>query len=1723
VLLRGPRLRYAVTTNVAKDGKFGTFGGVFTPSVLTMLGVIMYLRLPWVVGSGGLYVALGIIVVAHVISVSTGLSISSIATDKKVGAGGPYYIVSRSLGLPIGGTLGLALFTGLAFSVSLYIIGFSESFLSNVGIARTANAIRICGSITLVLITVVTLISTEFAIKTQYLILTLIGLSLVSVFLGTPHPPTAGAHLTAPANGPSMAVLFGIFFPAVTGFTAGVNMSGDLRNPNSSIPRGTMAAIAVGLVVYVGLAVYVGLRVPAKMLLEDQDVLIHVAWVPALVVAGIWGATLSSAIGSIMGAPRILQALSTDGITPRWFGKGYGRTNEPRNALVLAFAIAEGGILIAELDSIARIVSMVFLTTYGFLNLSAAIESWASPDFRPAFRIPKSVSVVGAVTAVLVMIQLDLLAMAGATVLMAGLFFYLQRRQLELEAGDAWAGMWSTLIRSGLARLSRSTEKQRNWRPVILMFRSPDSPARRALRSMAKALVAENGIVTDFEITDAKDSATTTADATEDDTQVGVFDKRITCEDRYDTVANICRYHGFASLEPNTLLLPWSTHVHDNERFARLIDGVSELGLNILLFDPGPEEGPRKRIDVWWSPDAGNLRLSIALLRYITREPSFERASVRFLLASTDTSANDYLRGVTRHLLREARFSASIRVINDTLREKRLEEHVLAESIDADLTLLGLPNEMGQLGPEYQASTDHLVETLKGVLLLRAGAAFEESIELAREAAISFLPPGEGEAPAALPDLPIPETPDLARVVSDMAEGYQELVTRFHEDCVRRLHARHLELTRTLIAAVERYFAGIEKAAAGANPRRTRNAANRARSTLLLESKAALDEFREKHLSEQSSILSERIEAFLTTDRVVDRRRRPDELVVHRRREDFAPRANDTDYVRGFKLRRRIASRLSRADGVSYRIPIAQLQDYYFHEASRRALMAAVRRLETDTHQLMVHLGKLLSSTRALESEADDAEALAAALDEQRGQILDRLNELVRRSKEAVGAQQWALLVAAREVASELSVDIDRLDILQLIKKERRLPKDASALRDELREVPQRWEENQARLIELGQLALQLSAFQHRLWAVTIRERDAVLLAVKNGVLSQCEQLQKALEEQAAELDKDDDTAGKELGVHLELAGRFEPKPVIDGLLREAADLTGELPETLMTLTDDSVRALEEGRSEGVEMTELPVRRLVQFLLESQFVAGLQDELDEIPKAEHRAAGVLQDVVRLVTFQLAEAEAAEGAERADLREQLRPVLENGIERVSAESKRLAELVPRIDAAFAERLRGILDGTNAYDLSSTASNLEQHIRMRQGRIAVSGARGLARRALRVARTAMVNVVYRQSEGLLLARQLEADAGHEGTLVDRVSALVARCTPRPEIVESLPFYYRQLFLGQSTMSDAFWVGRAAELARAKRAVAAFRRGTHGALFVTGARGSGKTALCQRIVSDNFAGREVARVQPRPGGSSEPRVFEAALAKALHGRGPVDELLALFPDGSAIVIDDLELWWERSATGLRVVERILELFEQHGRRLLFIVCLSRQTLALLDRLRNFSDRAASVIECAPMPAEGLKNIVTLRHASTGAKFSLGERGEDELGELPLARLFARHFDHSRGVVGAALRGWITHVDKATSDSLVIRTPQPEKWEVLDELRPSWKALLLQLVLHKRMSRVRLERVSGISREELARELDALRRTGLVVETRQRVVEINPFLQHAVSDRFLKQGLLS
>ncbi|MEM7110039.1 MAG: amino acid permease, partial [Bacteroidota bacterium] len=709
---------------MSKQNKFGTFGGVFVPSILTILGVIMYLRLPMIVGEAGLWATIGIIIIAHIISFTTGLSVSSIATDKKVEAGGTYFMISRSLGLPIGGTLGLALFVGLSFSVSLYLIGFSESFLNYWGFETQINNIRLTGSLVLLAVTTLTFISTSLAIKTQYFIMAAIVLSLFSILFGNHDFAPELPNFTNSGSTVPLMVLFGIFFPAVTGFEAGVSMSGDLKNPKNSIPLGSILAIVVGLVVYIGLAFFFAYTVDKVALANDSQILLNISWVPELVIAGIWGATLSSALGSILGAPRILQATAVDKISPKLFAKGYGYTNEPRNALILTFLIAEAGILIGELDVIARVVSIFFITTYGFLNLSAAFEKWTGADFRPEFKVSGWISLAGAAACILVMIQLDLLAMLGAIIILGLLFLYLKRKELTLASGDAWSGVWSSLVKTGLTNLKKDALKSRNWRPNIIMF-CGEKKQRGYLIELGQAISGKLGILSAFNLIKSGEGellVKTHSQLSEDKT--GLFNHTFHTKDVYVGMDEIARVYGFSGVEPNTVLMGWSRGLETKDKFLALVKNLKQYDYNsiFLKYDSARKFGTRRSIDIWWNGSGRTLSLAINLIRYITISQSWAGLQARLLIINPKNDQAESIYNATSRILEGFRENLQIRIVNNEINPVSEQEIIITESEKTDLVIMGISEKDYQsIGLRY----DELSEILSGLgstLLIRAAS-----------------------------------------------------------------------------------------------------------------------------------------------------------------------------------------------------------------------------------------------------------------------------------------------------------------------------------------------------------------------------------------------------------------------------------------------------------------------------------------------------------------------------------------------------------------------------------------------------------------------------------------------------------------------------------------------------------------------------------------------------------------------------------------------------------------------------------------------------------------------------------------------------------------------------------------------------------------------------------------------------------------------------------------
>lgn len=481
--------------------KFSTFGGVFTPDVLTILGVIMYLRLGWVVGNAGLLGAFLIICMAKSVTICTSLSLSSITTNIRIGAGGAYSIIAKSLGLEAGGSIGIPFYIAQTLSAALYIIGFTQGWMM---IFPEHNPQVVMFLAWAVLISI-SYISTTLAIRVQYIVMLVIFLSILSFVLGAFGKELQPLSMVGNFEKAGFWKVFAIYFPAVTGIMAGANMSGDLKDPRKSIPLGTLSAVFVTFAIYLFLAFVCDRFIPVEDLLASPMVMVKYSFMPSLVLAGILAATFSSALGSMVGAPRILQALAKDKTVyaSSLFSK-VTKKGEPRNAILLTGILIVSVLFVGDLNTLASLITMFFLITYGMINLVVFLhQSLGLISFRPTFKVRLFVPLFGALSCGLIMVLINPAFTAVSIVIIVVLYFLLAKKGMKNKGGDLRGGMFLMLAEAVCEVADRFPRHHVAWKPDLLVpVDDPDSWDENL--EFLKAVVNPTGSVYAFTIHDSQ-------------------------------------------------------------------------------------------------------------------------------------------------------------------------------------------------------------------------------------------------------------------------------------------------------------------------------------------------------------------------------------------------------------------------------------------------------------------------------------------------------------------------------------------------------------------------------------------------------------------------------------------------------------------------------------------------------------------------------------------------------------------------------------------------------------------------------------------------------------------------------------------------------------------------------------------------------------------------------------------------------------------------------------------------------------------------------------------------------------------------------------------------------------------------------------------------------------------------------------------------------------------
>ncbi len=730
------------TSSNNKGNQFGAFGGVFTPSILTILGVIMFLRTGYIVGQGGVFLALIILVLAELIVLATASSMSAIATNTPVYGGGAYFLISRSIGPQFGGAIGIILFLAQGLSVPFYIIGFSQSVVQSFPVIKPYLAI--IALLTTLLLFTVAYLSAQVAIRIQYVVMALLTLSLVTMFGGAilRFDPALlmenWSALTTP-DYIGFGNIFAIFFPAVTGILAGINMSGDLKDPGRSLVKGTFAAITVGGIIYGGQMILSGGSQMRTDLLERPfQIYLNQALFgfSFLVMGGVFAATLSSALGSYLGSPRVLQAFARDEIIPFFkpFSRGSSENDEPRAAMLLTFlltliviGLATRTEDIGAFDYVARIVTMFFLSTYAMINLAAFVESFGkNPSFRPRFRkFHWSIALLGLCGSVAAMFIVDVYAALIAISLIALGYFLISRRVYEAAFGDARRGFLFTLIKHSLHRLYKGTVHPKNWRPTMLVL-SGNPETRASLMHFGIWLEAGRGLLTAAVILPGRlaerisDRKKTLQEMDNYFNNEGIsgFSEVLVTEKFDEGLRTLIQAQSIGPIKPNTVLLGWPMQEKRIVPYVRHLSDIHAAGLNILCLIENAKVSfaGSLRIDIWWRGyKNGSLMLILAYL--LTLNWEWKRVKIRVLRHVKSKQEAKKAEENIDYLIGESRVRAEKKVIiSDESFKSVLDKH----SENAELVLFGFSKPDEEKAHEFYKQFTDLTKNFNRVLLVNS-------------------------------------------------------------------------------------------------------------------------------------------------------------------------------------------------------------------------------------------------------------------------------------------------------------------------------------------------------------------------------------------------------------------------------------------------------------------------------------------------------------------------------------------------------------------------------------------------------------------------------------------------------------------------------------------------------------------------------------------------------------------------------------------------------------------------------------------------------------------------------------------------------------------------------------------------------------------------------------------------------------------------------------------
>lgn len=1675
------------------EKKSGTILGVFLPSMLSIVGAIMYLRLSWIVGTAGIAPSLTIVFLSFIISIITGLGLSSIATDQKQKKDGIYHLLSRSMGVPMGSTICITLLIALLFNAAIQIIGISETLLNMPKVASFLNmepcsaSYRIIGSAILLLIFLtIIIVNYTSTSKARIVVISAFLISLISIVAGIatntdirPEMSTAVVERDF-----SWTEIFGIFFPASTGFTIGLTFNSSLKNPHKSILSGTIGAIICSFAIYILTIIALDKFVCPTILTEDSvNFFPSISFSPIITYIAIL-ISLSYIAFSIMAiTPNIVASMAHDKVLPRIFDNNYDRKDKkPINATIVLFIIAECIVLIGDLNTLAYISTISLLTTYTLINLTFVLERWTNSDFKPYVRLSKYIGIIGVIICASTIYQLCEIVSIAIVIIVVTLYFTFRNNNIRIEYGDVWQNVLLSITKASLIKINKKKLENKAWQPNVIVF-SGSKNKRPYLVDFGKWIIGKHGFLSVFNVsTNTKEKFFTHKNNNSiigSPNEQWIETKFFPCEDIFTGIETVSSTYGFTGIEPNTIILGFNGTTTNRERFFSMVNNIIKLDKNLLLlhFDTDNGYGNKKTTDIWVTPEDNDTIFILNISKFLIQTPEWANCRLRINVINNNNSAFNILYCKIEDIINDLRINCEINIVNNELEHKSLKDLITSHSSDSDLLLLSIPQSDNI---DKFETMNTLSEIDKSIIFVKSSKQFQTTNNIEIIASQSDVKTTEDTYDSEL----LPIQPEAADYFRSLEFSIQQ---RINETVFSRFEIVYSHFNN-YINTISEIVAQKIKQPKTANELRNfsisthrsiKQKINLLTTDTLPEINNIFQNIGDAIVEDSSSLINSIPDVF---------------TVFYDMNVAFITKTDSKEIV-AFKKRLQRYMKRNGSELYPYRVKIKQFISSEIDKMYNEIFAYIFKAYKNYCLSYYLNLNDIINtiddsclSYSNSYSKCQDIDSTIQNINKHIEISIDKNKEYVDELKKQIINIRNKYLITIRNYFNTLnfgSIKASKTNNLQTTLK-------TTNNKIEL------FNSLLTPLFNRTLLNIDLAIFKYKLNSYT-NETSAMIVDYINNKVSQYHRLF---------IDKIKDNSSIDV---IDTSTEYDFKTEFYSHLNEITDkLTKsihKLPSKILIIDNQTLSKIESELSTNTHPTYFSASRFLDYTVQYYYTNKLKKIQNTINTLVDNSLDKQKDIITQLSFI---------NEQDSQKEVLIATIEEELTNLKQQTEKSCKEIRNISITTEEKLQldvfisssnTLRDIISSYDKEISTQNIIKRI----GKTLSTFSHKL-----------FTNVWYRQSSSIITLQKLQ-DRNTNSESLKKYFDSINKLTLQPEIEQVLPYSYKQLFTISQQYNKDFWVGRNKEVEDFGILYNQYISCKQGAILVTGGMGIGKTFFSYHVARMYVPNQQIYSIKSVTGGSASISKFEASFLRSVEMQGStLTKAIRELPKNSVIILDNIEQWWLRTENGDVVINTIIDLVNRYSSDYLFIINSNTNGYNAVRLTTNIQQIFIGSINLLPFNASELESIITRRHKAGNLKLVIDNKSEKHLRPWNYAKLFSQYHKLTNGNIKSTLNAWLSCITKVEDDTIHIHSPHRPETLPLYELSKHQIVFLAQFIIHNNMS---FERISAIWNQpitELRRDINILLRLKLLERKNDNVLGINSILYPFIIDELKKLEMI-